>query len=482
LATQSVFERPVLEVAKPTQLAVRPIAAPKKIHPVFWAFLLIYLGTWAGHYTSADAAQKIQWARQIIAGGPYWVDLTTGNAPKYGIGHSLISIPPLIAARLVNRFTGIHAEAPFYTLLFVLNSALLVYLVARYLRDRGYSTSNIWMTACAVGLATSWWPYSKLDASECVVATLFMTALVLLLENHPILAFTCASFMVLLRSDAAILLLLLVGWELWRNKFRVRWLTVAVGIGPTALFYCFVNYMRFGTILDHGYHGEPFSNPLLFGVYGILFSAGKSVFLFSPALLLGFLGWRRFRERLPQDAVLFAAVFTTQLLLYARWWDWSGDDSWGVRFMLPSVVLMTIPCVELLSRRRLLTAAALTAGLLVQLPALLLPPLEYVVFLHSAPFTRQSVYVDDEHTRSRLDFEDMRYNPRYSELSAGYALLELRLGIAPPPTSAEEQGRTGTPVVDILRSLPEPQGCRWDLIWCHLHSRPDQHIAARRQP
>lgn len=134
--------------------------------------------------------------------------------------------------------------------------------------------------------------------------------------------------------------------------------------------------------------------------------------------------------------------------------------------MLPSVILMTIPCVEM-CRRRGLMAFALAVGLLVEMPAVLMSPLEYVVMVHNLPLSRKAVYVAG---RNRVDFDDVRFNPRYSELVAGYELLRERLGATPAPTPADLEGSSGTPMADVLRQGPAETGCRWDLIWCRLGS------------
>jgi hypothetical protein len=101
----------------------------------FAVFLLLYVITMGGHYTSGDGFYKVQGAKQIISGGPYWIDTTTGNPPKYGIGHSLTAILPVALSKIFSAF-GFHAEAALYTVVFALNGAFLLYLVAIYLGPR----------------------------------------------------------------------------------------------------------------------------------------------------------------------------------------------------------------------------------------------------------------------------------------------------------------------------------------------------------
>jgi len=59
---------------------------------------------------------------------------------------------------------------------------------------------------------------------------------------------------------------------------------------PVLLFLALAlgyNFMRFGSLFQTGYGGMAvFSTPLLVGLYGLLFSAGKSLFLYAPIVAL----------------------------------------------------------------------------------------------------------------------------------------------------------------------------------------------------
>jgi hypothetical protein len=91
---------------------------------------------------------------------------------------------------------------------------------------------------------------------------------------------------------------------------------------------------------DHGYvtmlpySGMPgFSYPLLLGVVSLLFSFGKGLFFFAPALLL----IATARREQPQLARFFdwsIAFLVGLVIVYARWWAWYGGWTWGPRFLL----------------------------------------------------------------------------------------------------------------------------------------------------
>src|SRR5579864_7844553 len=82
---------------------------------IFAVFTLVYLSTWAGHYTTGDGQAKLAWAKVLIGLKPGIHPDHNGVYSKYGIGHSLLSIPTLAASHLIQKTTGIHTEAAFYT-------------------------------------------------------------------------------------------------------------------------------------------------------------------------------------------------------------------------------------------------------------------------------------------------------------------------------------------------------------------------------
>jgi len=452
-------------------LLTRLRQAVERPREVFALFVLVYLSTFAGHYTSTDGWYKRAWADAIV--WRHSADVDPGPAVHYslwGIGHTLLAIPPLVAGELAARFTGVDLTAIFYTLLFVVNGAALMALICEYLRH-DYPPATVWKTLLLVGLATIWWPYTKLDFSEPLVATFFLAGLVLARKGRTVTGFAVAGFAMTIREDTVVLIAGLALWELSRKRDWRRLVPIAAAVGPWVLVNAAADYVRWGSIVDRAQMGR-FSNPALVGVYGALFSAGKSVFLFSPPLVLGLLGWRRFRDRpgFGADAFLFAGAFVAQLLFFSKWHDWSGDDAWGDRFLLVSTILMCIPAVELVERRWVF-ATTLALGAFVQVLAVLPGPLSYVTLFHSKsarrlPLMVAPFYVEDGRlvrgARQRLDFEDVRYNPRYGQLAGHWMLVERMFAIR-GSTDASAESATGTP---LSVAMPiEPGEIEPDLLW-----------------
>jgi hypothetical protein len=98
------------------------------------------------------------------------------------------------------------------------------------------------------------------------------------------------------------------------------------------------NDQGFKTIMP--YSGLPnFSYPLFFGILSLTLSFGKGLLFYAPGLLLPVrkaLRGRQQQEQIPlyQVYTLWIAFVVGLVLVYARWWDWSGAVFWGPRFLL----------------------------------------------------------------------------------------------------------------------------------------------------
>lgn len=107
-----------------------------------------------------------------------------------------------------------------------------------------------------------------------------------------------------------------------------------------------------GYFRDHGlvtvlpFSGKPgFSYPLILGILSLLFSFGKGLLFFAPALLLVSRA-RRDRPALTDFFDLSIAFLVGLLLVYSQWWAWYGGWTWGPRFLLfaayPSALALAI--------------------------------------------------------------------------------------------------------------------------------------------
>jgi hypothetical protein len=145
-------------------------------------------------------------------------------------------------------------------------------------------------------------------------------------------------------------------------------------LAAIALFH---NHLKTGSYFDTGYRIPVgiFSGDLLSGLYGFLFSTGKSAFLYSPPLLLAVLGARTaWRER-RGETVFLLSVIAVVLVYNAKFRHWHADYCWGPRHLVPLTplaMLLALPWVTTWARggarrlRRVALAALFVIGFGVQ--------------------------------------------------------------------------------------------------------------------
>jgi hypothetical protein len=132
---------------------------------------------------------------------------------------------------------------------------------------------------------------------------------------------------------------------------RVIWNIALFGIGPlvAVVIQGAYNYIRYAPLADAlfrtGYEKEEgFSTPLLEGLGGLLFSPGKSVFLYAPVLLLVPVGlWLMFRRGGSAGRLVGWVIGAEAVVGFgfnAMWWAWTGNFAWGPRLIVPVLPLM----------------------------------------------------------------------------------------------------------------------------------------------
>jgi len=240
--------------------------------------------------------------------------------------------------------------------------------------------------ALAAGTSTLLWPYARVLFAEATLAcALTLATFAIWRAGHGggrvwwIAAGVAFGAGIATRAALAIyalplaVLIIRLSYGDGRLVLGRRLAAVALGAAPGLALVLWHNALRFGDPLASGYAGEGFTTAPWTGAAGLLFSPGKSVFLYAPPLLASVLLWPRFRRAQPALADFLALAWIVAPAFFGAWWAWHGGWSWGPRLLVPLVPLSCLPLGALPDRRRwrALVAALAIAGIGVQLAGVL---------------------------------------------------------------------------------------------------------------
>lgn len=272
---------------------------------------------------------------------------------------------------------GASAAGPLFAALEV----LLVFELCRL----GWGARRAVAAALGAGLGTMLWSNGKSGFSEPFMGLLLTFQLYGLARWHrdgslrwP--ALSGAAFALLFLSQPAMAALVgpplsgLILWTAWRERRGLLRAGAAFGLPVAAGLAVFgwLNVVRYGEITETGYWSfVPAYVPLYEGVYGVLLSAGKSLFLYSPLLILAGLGLRPGLRRIGPAALFPAVVFALFLGLYGVLPTWHGDGAWGPRYFTPLTGPLAVLAAGFLEpggrRRRWAWIALVALGAAVQI-------------------------------------------------------------------------------------------------------------------
>jgi hypothetical protein len=340
------------------------------------ALFLLYLG----YMNAFDSDRMYQVAAGIAEYGrpTRYPGLDTWT--KYGFGQPLIAVPFYLLGKLGVLLGGVYEPVTrlavsFTNLAVTALTCWLLYIAARRFASVGVSLA----VAATYLLTTPALNYARTFFSEPAGGLLLLAALLLIIPRTPgetprasriLLAGACLGAMILFKPAFAVYIPgpgLAVLWLLYTrgrttgSTLRAMYnalrggLLFAVGPAVALAIQLVYNYVRYEPLPDaifrNGYEREPgFSTPLLEGLGGLLFSPGKSIFLYAPVLLLMPVGlWLMYRRGGPGrlTAVLITAEVVVGFAANAMWWAWTGNFAWGPRLIMPVLPLMVWPLAAL---------------------------------------------------------------------------------------------------------------------------------------
>ncbi|MFZ0539430.1 MAG: hypothetical protein WAM47_21375, partial [Candidatus Sulfotelmatobacter sp.] len=278
-------------------------------------------------------------------------------APWYALGQYMLARLPGVPPEdtdLIVAFSSCLSSTTF--------SALTVAFFFLLLCGIGIPLGAALFAAAILALGTPIFAYSGWLFSEPLSAAIFMGAALLLFgrggETEPITLRTAFAAGVILglativRPTNVLAIPVFAAALLVRNgkpALRTALLLCAASAIGVALLLAH-NAVLFGGPFQFGYPTaaegakrlNTFDTPLWKGLYGFLFSPGKSVFIFAPPVILALAGLRRLWKLERGVATVSIALPLLYLFFFARYTQWEGGYCVGPRYLVPSIALLCL--------------------------------------------------------------------------------------------------------------------------------------------
>ena len=401
-----------------------------KIHlALFLFFFSVYVLTGQGSIQSADGKIMFLLTQAMVENHSVSfseiVSLSDTPGPqysKYGLGMSVLAIPFYLFGKLLSFLLGIEASLATQFTVSMINAmltALSCLMVFRIATERFEFTLRIGLfLALGFGLSTIAWYYSEDFMSE-PATTFFLLSAVYWVTGKDratrdlLWAGTFLALAVSCRLAALVVIpgFIFYQWMVWAESAEkdikqlvMDLLRPAIPVVAVLMLIMIYNYLRFGGPLETGY--EKISGRFLLGFFGILFSPGKSLFLFNPLTLFGCLAFMFFLREQRKTALLFGWLIVSHLVLFSFWHSWQGGMSWGPRLMLVVLPYLILPIGFLLREHKqavkIPVLLALVVGILIQLPSVTVNVARY--------------YYEMSRDFGSLGHDQILFSPQYSQL------------------------------------------------------------------
>ncbi|HXJ78557.1 MAG TPA: methyltransferase domain-containing protein [Candidatus Methylomirabilis sp.] len=405
--------------------------------------LAYYLLIFCGHQYSRDGVVMFQAAKQLLfqhslflVPPVLWGD--PAYTSKFGIGMTLAYIPLLILwwplFRRAPDYTTIpydptllhnpvlYANLP-YLLCSVLNpliTAATACLVFRMARLLGLSAAWSLAAAAAYGVASPAATYARFDYAQPLAGLALSLAAWQLLEAQRrtglrpyVVSGLSLGYGILTRTEIVVVAAWAIVWVWMQGRHqRVRTVMIRVGalLVPTVVggaIYLWTSQLKFGAFGKFGYSPTALFThapaTILQGLAGLLISPTTGILVFFPLSVLVVPGLMRLRQRRPEAVSLFAGMLVVLTAVYSSYIIWWGGWSWGPRFLIPLVPIITLAATAwaadsdgALSRRRMAFALLAILGFVASLNGILFDFLqhrEWASFTFPIPDSAQSQFV-----------------------------------------------------------------------------------------
>ncbi len=355
--------------------------------------------------------------------------------------HPMLAAPLFLIAQALPGIGLVHTVWLFNILVTALTAGTLY----AYGLALGYRAHVAALVALIFGLGTIAWPYSRTFFREPLFTWFGLLSAYLIVRvrqeltagRRPVLTLTLLALVLagaLLSKEVTLLLLPAFLIEAlptrWRRVPLTRRRVIVLVIGLvvlaillTIIIFAVDRWVELPNRYDPNRRLEQARenlSDLSTGIRGYLFSPSRSMWIFSPVLLLGFAGWphlirqRRWRELLVPLVVIAAFVIGYAAVRGSK--SWAGGRGWGSRYLIPVtpfVALWLLPVINAILQKRAAWWKRLGIG---------------IVFLFSAAIQVAAALVniqayDDKLAAEGISVHDGLWTLRWSQIPVTFGLL-----------------------------------------------------------
>jgi hypothetical protein len=256
---------------------------------------------------------------------------------------SVLAVPFVMTASLAARLlqAPLHfVAAALVGVLPVLFTAATVPLVALISLQLGSTLQAARRASLCFAAGTIAMVYARTFYADPLLSLLVAACIYLVFARtkRTILLAALVAMLAVLAKPTGIFLAPALSAYLFLKKTPARLaLTPALGGGLGLLLYFLYNFFRFANPLTFGQPWVFSLSSLPQGIAGLLFSPGRGIIWYSPAVLLAIPAFRKVWKTKQIEALLIAAIFLGSLGLHSLYENWHGGWSWGPRYLLPAL-------------------------------------------------------------------------------------------------------------------------------------------------
>ncbi|MFA6897293.1 MAG: glycosyltransferase family 2 protein [Patescibacteria group bacterium] len=311
----------------------------------------LYLLTWGQSFGGYEG-ETVQ-AAQSLLGGQYQIK-------RAGLGAVILYLPFSFLTSIlhIGNLKYLSLVPIFYSAL----SCGILYLIMEKLSVKRYAAIGATMLIASGSII---WPYANIGMEYQAMFWILLLLLGLLHwekdVGSPWLVGTAFAFLAIAKSYGVVfgLPILLFIYAVLKAKGQLSQLRNAKFLGK--LFLPVVALYSLTLVLNYAASGSVFGAYSLShefqiwtwweGFYGIFFSFGKSIFVYTPLFVIALACWPAFYRKHKPTSLFVLSSFALLLLITAPFSYWT-DETWGVRKLVSITPLLLLPLALFLEKWR----------------------------------------------------------------------------------------------------------------------------------